>query len=58
MGDIKRQYRPNAADEAQQDKTQQRTLRDSWEVKQRGNDFDVVQPRSERAPREPSERSG
>lgn len=57
MGDIKRKYRPEAGEGQSQAKPQERSPQGSWEVKQRGNDFDVVRPRSERAPKD-EKRSG
>ena len=55
MGDVKRQYRPNAADEPQRSDASARPAQNNWEVKQRGNDFEVVRPKEERRAREPRE---
>ncbi len=52
MGDVKRQYRPTAADEPQRRDGGPRPAQNNWEVKQRGNDFEVVRPKEERLPRE------
>jgi hypothetical protein len=55
MGDVKRQYRPCAADEPQRNEARPRPAPNNWEVKQRGNDFEVVRPKEERRAKEPRE---
>lgn len=47
MGEIKRQYRHGS--ERPQAEQPQRSAPTQWEVRQKANDFEVVQPGSDRA---------